>query len=101
VAYVTVQFVREVTGLTSTDVSDPTISDLIEVADSIIDFETGQSWSSSDSEYKLVQLASAKLVGWLVYRGLAGAEQKADKLREEAYEIIEKLKVQGEFLRSD
>jgi len=98
-AYVTVQFVRKVTGVTTTEAADEGILECIEIADSMIDFETGKSWSESDSEYKLVQLASAKLVGWLVYRGLAGAEQKADKLYQEAREVIEKLKVQSEFLR--
>ncbi|MCD6421900.1 phage gp6-like head-tail connector protein [bacterium] len=99
-AYVTVQFVREITGLTDVDADDAKITDLIETAEAIIDYETGKSWSESDEGFKLVQLATAKLVGWLIFRSLAGAEQKADKFKEEAYEFIEKLKDKSElFLR--
>jgi len=97
-AYVTVQFVREITGLTATDADDSKISDLITVAEAIVDYETDKTWSESDQNYKLVQLATAKLVGWLAYRSLAGAEQKADKFKQEAYEILNKLRGSA-FLR--
>jgi len=93
-AYASITLVRELTGLTTEDVSDDKLNDLIDVAEEIVDLETGKHWSGNEENFKIVQLATAKLAGWLAYRSLAGTEEKTKSFKNEADELLKKLKIQ-------
>ncbi len=97
-AYTTVDRVRNVSGLTESEADDLKVEELIAYADSIVETVTGKTWSSSEPEFPQIQLASSLLVAWLCYRGLVGAEDKAERCRREALAILEALR-SGALLR--
>ena len=98
-AYVTTDFVRAVTGLTEAEVDDERLEQLINMAEAIVDFETGRCWKPGDEGFKLAQLATAKLAGWLAYRSLVGAGNKARSHHQEAVELLGRLTRRGTLLR--
>jgi hypothetical protein len=91
--YVTVAFVRNVSGLTTREKSDDNINDFISVSATLIDTycERTTPFPSDDVNYKKVQYACALLVAWMAYRSLIGAEQKAKAAHDEAYEKLDEI----------
>lgn len=91
-AYTTVAKIRTYTDLTDQEVTDDELTkQFIPDAEKIADFETGRPWTSSDTSFEIVSLATTWLVAWLVYKKLLDSD-KAEKYHTSAMNELAKLK---------
>jgi hypothetical protein len=93
VPYTTVERVRTLSGLTSSDISDTELADLINEADKLVEGFTGRTWNGSESDYALAGFASSCFTIALAYLRLVKEEGKSDSWWKKGLDVCEKLKI--------
>jgi hypothetical protein len=91
--YTSVERVRALSGLTSGDISDTELADLIDEADKLVEGFTGRTWNGNESDYALAGFASSCFTIALAYLRLVKEEGKSDSWWKKGMDVCEKLKI--------
>jgi len=91
--YTTVERVRALSGLTSSDITDTELASLIDEADKLVESFTGRTWTGGESDYALAGFASSCFTIALTYLRLVKEEGKSDSWWKKGLDVCEKLKI--------
>jgi len=97
-AYITREELRDLTGITETEVGESELDQIIADAENLVDAYTGQSWSTSDSNYSKIQTVTRFLAASLIYDSLPvtrETELKSQRYHEKAMAMLEAMRVFG------
>jgi len=93
---VTKEELRDLTGLTETEVGNSQLERIIAEAENFVDAYTGRSWSASDGEYSKVQTVTRLLAASLIYDSLPSTpetQDKAQRYHEKAMMMLKAMRV--------
>lgn len=91
-SYTTVERVRRISGLTSTDITDTELAELIEEADRLVEGFTGRTWDGTEEDYQLAGFASSCFTASLVYARLVKEEEKSEAWWRKGLDVCAKLR---------
>ena len=97
-AYTTKEGLRELTGITETEVGDPELDQMIADAQNLVDAYTGKSWSTSDGNFSKIQTVTRFLAASLIYDSLPATretELKSQRYHEKAMAMLEAMRLLG------
>jgi len=97
-AYITKEQIRDLTGITETEVGDSELDQIIADAQNLVDAYTGHSWSTSDSNYSKIQTVTRFLAASIIYDSLPATgetELKSQRYHEKAMGMLEAMRLLG------
>ena len=97
-AYTTKEELRELTGITETEVGDSELDQIIVDAQNLVEAYTGKSWSTSDGNYSKIQTVTRFLAASLTYDSLPATretELKSQRYHEKAMAMLEAMRLLG------
>lgn len=92
---ITKEELRNLTGLSDLEIDDDRLDQIILDAENLVEACTGQSWSTSDSEYSRIQTVTRLLAASLIYEGLPSTpetEKKAERYHEKALRMFDVMR---------
>jgi len=96
--HITKEQLRDLTGITETEVGDSELDQMIADAENLVDAYTGRSWSTSDSSHSKIQTVTRFLAASLIYDSLPATretELKSQRYHEKAMAMLEAMRLLG------